>query len=551
MLTHLSIQNYALIDKIEIDFQNELSIITGETGAGKSILLGALSLITGERADTSVLQDKTKKCIVEGTFDISNYPLKKLFRENELDYEKQTVIRREIGSDGKSRAFVNDTPVTLSVLRELGNKLIDIHSQHETLTLNDSEFQISVVDAFARQINFVNEYKEIFFQLKDKEKILNELLEQEKQSKRDVDYWQFQFEELEKANLQSGEQEKMEEELQVLNNAEEIKSALEKAFHLLNGGEFNLLSSLAEIKSHLNNVSKYNSSFAEIFNRLNSSYIELKDISSELESQSEKIIFDPKRAKELTSQLDVLYHLQKKHQVKSIEELLEIKNSIQKKLAAVVTLETQISKLKTEISKLHQQLFSQAKKISEARKKAIVKFQEEIKKHLASLALPNAQFIAEHILLETLTADGIDKIKFLFSANKGSELRELNKVASGGELSRLMLIIKSLVAKLTALPTIIFDEIDSGVSGAIADKVGKMISDIAGEMQVITITHLPQIASKGNSHFTVYKEENKNKTVTQIKLLGKEERVEEIAKMLSAGKPTDASVKNARELLGT
>ena len=556
MLTHLSIQNYALIEKIEIDFPRELSIITGETGAGKSILLGALSLIAGSRADSSALQDKTKKCIAEGTFDIKNYSLKSFFTSNELDYSEQTVIRREVSPDGKSRAFINDTPVNLSQLRELSFALIDIHSQHETLTLNEASYQLSVVDAFAKTSEAVSKYKIDFSKYKELENNLTQLLEKEKQAKLDADYWQFQFDEFEKLNLKDGEQEKAEEELRVLENSEEIKSALEKVLCNLTGGDSltplgmtSVINSLAESKSQLSSISKLNSAYNELLSRISSSYIEIKDIVSEIELLTEKVSFDPIRTEELTTRLDEIYRLQKKHQVNSVEALLEVKIKVEEKLHSNASLEVEINKLRQEREKLIEKLFSLAKKISADRKKCLPKLEKEVSILLSSLAMPNAQFHVEHILLEQLTEQGIDKIKFFFSANKGSDLKEVSKVASGGELSRLMLSIKSLIAKNTFLPTIIFDEIDSGVSGSVAEQVGKMILGMSESMQVIAITHLPQIASKGESHFSVYKEEKSGKTITQIKFLAKEDRVKEIAKMLSAGKPTDASIKNARELL--
>jgi len=549
MLHHLSIQNYALIEKIEIDFPKGLSIITGETGAGKSILLGALSLIAGGRADGSVLQDKTKKCIVEGTFDIKNYSLKDFFTANELDYAEQTVIRREVSPEGKSRAFINDTPVTLSQLRELSLELIDIHSQHETLTLNEAGYQLSVIDAFAKTTEHVIKYRSDYKKYKELERTLNELTEKEKQSKLDADYWQFQFNEFEEADLQAGEQEEIENELKVLNNSEEIKSVLSKCADSLNGGEVNILSSLAEVKILLSGIVPYNPAYAELLSRINSSFIELKDVTSEIESAGEKTNYDPTRAEKLTERIDMIYRLQKKHQVNSVEALLEVKLKVDARLNDISSLEKGISALQQETEKQRQKLFLLAKKISADRKKCLPKLEKEISTLLSSLAMPNAQFRVEHILLEMLTEQGIDKIKFLFSANKGSDLKDISKVASGGELSRLMLSIKSLIAKNTALPTIIFDEIDTGVSGGVAEQVGRMISDMAGAMQVVAITHLPQIASKGRSHFTVYKEESKSKTVTHIKQLSKEERVKEIATMLSAGKPTDASMKNAQELL--
>lgn len=549
MLKHLSIQNYALIDKLEVDFSDGLTIITGETGAGKSILLGALGLIAGSRADTQSLQDKTKKCIVEASFNIKEYALKDFFWANELDYEITTNIRREITPEGKSRAFINDTPVTLTQLKGLAERLIDIHSQHQTLTLNGSEFQLSVVDAYANHADSLAEYSISFKQFKALEKALNELLTKESQAKKDLDYFQFQFNELEEAGLKPDEQAGIEQELEALNNAEDIKSNLSKAATGLNGGEQNLLASLNEIKSLLASQAKFKPEINELSTRLNSSYIELKDISNELESLEQDIVYDPKRIDKLTIQLDAIYRLQQKHQVKSVEELITIKDDLSNKLLEFSSLETEIEKTKKELTSVQKSLTALAKKIATNRKKEIPKIEKEIASLLSALSMPNAQLKIEHMETETLTANGADKVNFLFSANKGSDFKELNKVASGGELSRLMLSIKSLIAQLTALPTIIFDEIDTGVSGDVADKVGSIMNLMAKAMQVITITHLPQIASKGESHLFVYKEDKNEKTYSNIKKLSVNERVQEIAKMLSTGTPTAAAISNAKELL--
>ena len=549
MLKHLSIQNYALIDKLEVDFSDGLTIITGETGAGKSILLGALGLIAGSRADTQSLQDKTKKCIVEASFNIKEYALKDFFWANELDYEITTNIRREITPEGKSRAFINDTPVTLTQLKGLAERLIDIHSQHQTLTLNGSEFQLSVVDAYANHADSLAEYSISFKQFKALEKAFNELLTKESQAKKDLDYFQFQFNELEEAGLKPDEQAVIEQELQALNNAEDIKSNLSKAATGLNGGEQNLLASLNEIKSLLSSQAKFKPEINELSTRLNSSYIELKDITNELESLEQDIVYDPKRIDKLTIQLDAIYRLQQKHQVKSVEELIAIKDDLSNKLLEFNSLETEIEKTKKELTSVQRLLTALAKKIAANRKKEIPKIEKEIASLLSALSMPNAQLKIEHIETETLTANGADKVNFLFSANKGSDFKELNKVASGGELSRLMLSIKSLIAQLTALPTIIFDEIDTGVSGDVADKVGSIMNLMAKAMQVITITHLPQIASKGESHLFVYKEDKNEKTYSNIKKLTVNERVQEIAKMLSTGTPTAAAISNAKELL--
>lgn len=558
MLKHLSIQNYALIEKVEIDFSNGLSIITGETGAGKSILLGALSLIAGERADASTLQDKTSKCVVEGTFDIHKYSLKPFFVNHDLDYADQTVIRREISPEGKSRAFINDTPVTLAQLRELSYSLIDIHSQHETLTLNEAAYQLSVIDAFALKSisgkTALEEYKSLYKKYKYAEGLLADLQEKERKSKLDIGYWQFQFDELHRLNLKAQEEEKAEEELKLLENAEEIKSVLNKVATTLNGsenamGNTGVLPMVSDSKAQLNFISRLNAEYNELLSRLSSVYIELKDIANEIENLSEKVAFNPTRAQELTERLDAIYGLQEKHRLDSVEQLIAEKENIERRLKENSSLEIEINNLQKEVAQMQTKLFGVSKKISADRIKSIPKMQKEVSTLLSSLAMPNAQFRIEHILLETLTEQGIDKVKFLFSANKGSDMKDIYKVASGGELSRLMLCIKSIMAQSTLLPTIVFDEIDTGVSGGVADKMGEMILDMGHFMQVITITHLPQIASKGTSHFTVYKEERAGKTFTQIRSLSKEERITEVAKMLSAGKPTEASIKNAKELL--
>lgn len=551
MLKHLSVQNYALIDQLEVDLANGLTIITGETGAGKSILLGALGLIAGSRADTQALQDKSKKCIIEATFQIKDYSLKDFFAEHELDYEVLTTIRREINPEGKSRAFINDTPVTLNQLKELGERLVDIHSQHQTLSLNGADFQLSVVDAFAKQDELLEAYQQEYKLYKTLEKQLNELVEHEIQAKKDLDYYQFQFNELDEADLKPAEQAVMEQELETLNNAEDIKQSLSKASFGLNGGEQNLLSSLNEIKTILNSLAKFKPEIQELSSRVSSSYIELKDITNELEALEQDIIYDPKQIEILNDKLDAIYRLQQKHQVKTVEELIQIKNDLSNKLLEFSSLETEIEKVKTQLDKLNKSLSTKSKTISENRKKTIPKIEKEIAALLSSLAMPNAQLKVDQTMLDSFSATGIDKINFMFSANKGSEFKELNKVASGGELSRLMLSIKSLIAQLTALPTIIFDEIDTGVSGDVADKVGSIMQHMANKMQVITITHLPQIASKGNSHLFVYKEDKNNKTYSNIKKLSAEERVLEIAKMLSTGNPTAAAISNAKELLKT
>ena len=549
MLKHISVQNYALIDKLEMDLPQGLTIITGETGAGKSILLGALALALGERADTQALQDKTKKCVVECLFDIHAYGLEDIFKKHELDFDVHTTLRREINPEGKSRAFVNDTPVTLAVLKELGGKLIDIHSQHETLTLNDSGFQLSVVDAFANEEKALADYRNGFRSYRELRNKLNGLMEAEAQSKKDRDYLQFQFNELEEAKLDSLSQEEMERELEMLNNAEAIKAALSKAESAMDNGELGLLQQLNAVKALIAPYAKFNKEIGQLAERLGSAFIELKDVSSELSAVQDEVHYDASRIGSLSESLDALYRLQQKHRVNTVDELIAIKKETGEKLENISGLEEQIAQVQKEIAGLEKILLDKAGKLSKTRGGAIPLIEKEIAKLLSSLGMPDARLSITHEKLETLSATGLDRILFLFSANKGSAPKELNKVASGGELSRFMLAIKSLVAKLTHLPSVIFDEIDTGVSGSVADKVGSIMENMGKAMQVIAITHLPQIASKGNSHLFVYKEVKAGKTFTRIRILEKEERVKEIAKMLSTENPTEAAIRNAKELL--
>lgn len=559
MLKSLSIRNYALIEELDVDFSDGLTIITGETGAGKSILVGALSLILGERADTRVLQDKDKKCIVEGTFDISNYLLEELFEKNDLDYEDITIIRRDINPAGKSRAFINDTPVNLNQLKELGTKLVDIHSQHQTLTLNSAGFQLSVVDAYAQHSGLLDDYKTKYREFKNIESELNNLLEQEKNA--DLDFFQFQLDELEEASLQEGEQETLETECKTLSHAEEIKANLSQAILSLNSGDSNLLSQLSEINNLISQLGTYHPAIEELSERLNSSYIEIKDIAIELENMEEKTSHNPQRIEEINARLDMIYRLQQKHNLQTIEELLQLKNSLSKKLNGIVSLEDDIEKLKTKLAELSKKLSSLAKNISKNRVGAIPKIESEIRSLLGQMAMPNARLKIEHTAIDDYGSAGIDKIRFLFMANKGGDYQELSKVASGGELSRLMLSIKSVISQLTSLPTIIFDEIDKGVSGKIADKVGNIMKNMAkapprttvvgrgAGLQVITITHLPQIASKADMHFLAYKQSDARSTKSILKKLNELERIDEIAKLLSGEKLSTAAIDNAKELL--
>ena len=550
MLSHLSISNYALIDELEIDFRDGLTIITGETGAGKSILLGALSLILGKRADTQSLLDKTKKCVVEGTFNIKDYGYHDFFSSNELDYDDHTVIRREINQNGKSRAFINDTPVNLELLKELGESLIDVHSQHKTLTLQESKFQLSYIDAYIQHYDLLNDYKNDFILYNRLNTELTELLEKESQSKIDQDYFQFQFEELNNANLSDDEeQEKLEKELEMLNHSEEIKTNLSKASIALLSGENNLTAELKEISNIISKVAFIYSEVEEISKRIESCNIELKDIANEIESAEQKIIFSTERINEINERLDLIYHLQQKHRVSTINELINVKNNISEKLTSITTLDFQIEKLKKQISEIEKKLIISSTEITKNRKKAIPGIEKGVVEVLKNLAMSNAEFKISLSLLNEFSINGKDKVIFLFNANKGGELKELSKVASGGELSRLMLSIKSLISVKQLLPTIIFDEVDQGVSGDIADKVGNILLKMSQSMQVLTITHLPQIAGKGTSHLLVYKESDEKNTYTRITSLKEKERISEIAKMLSGNELTKAALENAKALL--
>lgn len=550
MLKNLNIQNYALFDSVEVDFPSNLSIITGETGAGKSILLGALSLLLGQRSEADLVNDKSKKCIVEGVFVSDSDEVKNFFSQNELDYAAEIIIRREVSQEGKSRAFINDTPVTLTQLKALTSRLIDIHSQHENLLLNESEFQFSVLDAYAAHKTTISGYRQKFIRYKNVAKELDELVAKENEAAKEKDYLEFQLKEMLDASLVEGEEKKIEEELEFLNHSELIKESLLASGGILKSSDKNILVLLTEVKNKLSHIASYNPKLGELLERLNATIIEIKDIGTEIEFLEEKIHYDPAKVSQLTERLESIYHLSQKHRVQTVAELIKVQDDITKRLGNLSSLESTIEKLKGEKDALQKQLKELAGKISAGRAKVIPVLQKEIQKTLTMLGMPDAQFKIELMPVETFTNNGSDSVNFMFSANKGKELREVEKVASGGELSRVMLVIKSLIAKYTDLPAIIFDEIDSGVSGKVAGQVAELVLKISKSMQVIMITHLPQIASKGDAHFLVYKENVKNKTVTRIKQLTTNERVEEIARMISSGKPGTSALKTASELLG-
>ena len=550
MLQKLSISNYALIDSLEISFGSGLNILTGETGAGKSIILGALSLILGQRAESRYFFNQQKKCVIEGIFSVEGFHLKQFFENNDLDYETETVLRREISIDGKSRAFVNDTPVTLNLMRDLGEKLIDIHSQHATLEINDREFQLLVVDAVAGHDGLLNDYRTKFRVYKKQTASLERLIHESDKAKADLDYYQFQFDELEKAALTANEQDALEQELYTLSNAEEIKRNLLGAFFLLQEGETSAIIQLKEAGHQLSSLEKHSPHIADLYQRLNSTIIELKDIAAEIETIEQHTHTNEIRAEEVNNRLSVIYNLQKKHRVNSTAELLQLQDDLSEKIQQAVFGDEAIEKLRKQLGLDKAALEKLAAELSADRKKAIPVIEKQVLLTLAEMGMGNSAIsIGLKTDAGTLSADGLDEIKFLFSANKGHAPAEMSKVASGGELSRLMLAIKSLIAKNTALPTIIFDEIDAGVSGDVANKVGQVMEKLAANLQVITITHLPQIASKGQNHYFVYKDDEGEATKTRIRQLSKDERVLEIAKMLSGNKPGENALQNARELL--
>jgi len=551
MLQKLTISNYALIDDLEITFDKGLNILTGETGAGKSIILGALSLILGQRAESRYFFNQQKKCVIEGAFLIKEFHLKSFFEENDLDYETETILRREITADGRSRAFINDTPVNLAELKLLGEKLIDIHSQHATLEINDPEFQLLVVDAVAGHSDLLGDYRTKFKAFKKNSAKLQQLIVDSDKAKADLDYYQFQFDELEKAGLKGDEQEKLEQELYRLNNAEEIKRSLVAASYLMQEGETSAIIQLREATHHLSSLEKFNPEIADLHERLKSTVIELKDIASEIENIEQRTHTDEARGVEINDRLNIIYTLQKKHRMTTISELLKLQDDLSEKIQQAVHGDEAVEKLQKQIATEKKELEQLAAQLSANRVKAIPAIEKQVVDSLSEMGMGNSTLKVELSPIQLLSADGLDHVRFLFSANKGHALAEMSKVASGGELSRLMLSIKSLIASHTALPTIIFDEIDAGVSGEVANKVGIIMERLAQNLQVITITHLPQIASKGSSHYFVYKDDSSATTYTRIKQLNQNERVTEIAKMLSGDKPGESALQNARELLNS
>ncbi len=549
MLKSLHVRNYALIRHLEIKFRPGFTIITGETGAGKSILLGALSLLLGNRADTSVLKDKEKKCIVEGSFDISPYGYHSFFTINDIDYDDHLIIRREISPGGKSRAFINDTPVNLHLLRELGTRLVDIHSQHEYLHMGEHGFQLMVLDTVARNRALLSAYQDQFHRFTDLVSGLAGLKEKAGKSRKDLDYYSFQYQQLAEARLATGEQQGLEQELQTLDHAGEIKRNFHLVYYLLSDQEDAVVSKLLEAIHALDSISAFYPAATELAERISSAMIELKDIADEAETGGADIEMDPGRQQIVRERLDMLFSLMQKHGVNDIDGLIRLQAELDARIQDIASYDEQIEKLEKELTEKGDQLEKQAAELTARRKRILPEIESEVNGMLKVLGIPNALFRVGHSELGDFTENGKDEVEFLFSANKQVQPQDISKIASGGELSRLMLSIKSLLSDSRELPTIIFDEVDSGVSGEIAEKVGVIIKKMSHGKQVINITHLPQVAGKGDFHYLVHKYDEAGATITDIKLLDDEDRVLEIARMLSGEELTDAAISNARELL--
>ncbi len=549
MLKSLTIKNYALIDSLSIDFNSELNILTGETGAGKSILLGAIGLIIGQRADSSVLRDKTEKCTAEGLFDIRNYNLQGFFEENELDFDDVAILRREITPQGKSRAFINDTPVNVKVLHDLGLKLIDIHSQHQNLDLNEKSFQLRIVDVVADNSEFLKTYSSTYKTYLSLQEQLNETILLAEQSKKDLDYYEFQFQQLHEAKLNPDEQAELELQLEALTHAEEIRSVFGQAYQVLSEEERSVLSVL---KENLNNIGKLRAVLPEaeqIFTRLESVYLELKDIASESLAIEDRTENNPEKIDQINQRLDLIYSLQQKHRVTSIPELLAIQDDFETKILLVTSYDQEIERLREEIAQIKMILQNQTDEISLRRKAVVPTIENKVIDILRNVGIANAALQLKFGQLSEFSASGLDEVSFMFSANKSQELQEIARIASGGEISRVMLAIKTLITDARSLPTIVFDEIDTGVSGEVALKMGQILEQMSKTVQVLNITHLPQIAAKGNHHYKVYKFDQDDQTFTSIKKLTDDERVEEIAQMLSGENYSSTALETARELL--
>ena len=549
MLSALSIKNYALIDNLQVDFNDGFSIITGETGAGKSILLGGLSLILGKRADLSSLKNPEEKCVIEAVFKIENYHLQELFKSEDLDYEAQTIIRREILPSGKSRAFVNDTPVNLNSLQLLGDRLVDIHSQHETLQLTHDDYQFQVIDALADNMVLLESYTKELVAYKAMKNELKELIAFQAEAIKEQDYNTFLLNELVEANLVEGELEALEEEYETLNNMEVIKEKLAEAYLALSDDQVGILSGLTALKNTLQRLSQYASKYQDIFERVKSSLIELDDVFTEVDNMQDGLEADPSRLETVDAKLKTLHNLMQKHVAENVSELIAIRNTLDDKVFETQNLDERIKKKEEALQSQKNKLDQLAETIHNNREAVVPELKDKLERVLADLGMPNAQFKIQLSLTETFYNNGKDDILFLFSANKGGHFNVMKKAASGGELSRIMLAIKSILAQYIQLPTIMFDEIDTGVSGEISNKMGDIMLDMSKTMQVFSITHLPQIAAKGHSHFKVYKDDVNEVTQTNLVKLNHDERIVEIAQMLGGKDMSSSAIAHAKELL--
>lgn len=549
MLTSLSIKNYALIEDINIGLLPGFTIITGETGAGKSIMLGALGLLLGDRADFSSIRDTEKKCVIEGTFSISNYKLENFFKKEDLDYEQQSIIRREILPSGKSRAFINDTPVKITALQKLGTYLIDIHSQHETLSLGNADYQFNVIDTIAKNESVILQYKK---ELKDYKVLLNrfeELKEQQSTAAKEYDYNLFLLTELEEANLKAGMLEELEERYEELNNVEELTENLSSAINLLQQEEVGSLESLKAIRVNLSKIAKFSANYENFHERIQSAIIELDDLEAEMTDALDRVEANPEELEIVNQKLQLIYNLQKKHNAENVEELLEIISSLQEKVSVTENAESALTEIQAAIKEQENLIGQTADKLHNNREKIIPAFIEQSEQILKDLGMPNARLNIELEQGAEFLSNGRDKLEWYLAANKGGSFKEIKKAASGGELSRIMLAVKSILAAQSNLPTIIFDEIDTGVSGEIAKKMGEILQKMGNNMQVIAITHLPQIAGKGATHFKIFKEDNEVATQTKIVRLEENERIEELALMLGGNTKSDSARAHAKALL--
>lgn len=549
MITSLSIKNYALIEKLSIDFSSGFSIITGETGAGKSIILGALGLVLGKRADLSSLKNKEEKCVIEAQFEISKYNLRSFFEFNDLDYEDETIIRREILPSGKSRAFINDSPANLQELQDLSVFLLDIHSQQQTQELSDEGVQFAIIDAIASNNETISEYQSLLKKFKADQSKLNALLKKQAESKKEQDYNTFLLQELQAAKLKAGEQEVLETEFEKLNNVEIIKESLQKALAISNEEQIGVFHNLNEIKAALQKIAPFSNDYALLLDRITSLAIEFDDISAEMNRNAEKLIDDPEQLNLLSQKLQLIFSLQKKHQVATVEELLAIQTGLENAVLELGTMEEDIASLTASLSSYTEQLDAMAELIRKNRHVAIPVLTEQLVTILASLGMPNVRFDIQVLPSKIYHTNGKDELQFLFSANKGTDFGILKKVASGGEMSRIMLAVKAILAQYSKLPTLIFDEIDTGVSGEIAIRMGEIMKQMSQQMQIFAITHLPQIAAKGNAHFKVLKSTIGEDTQSELRLLSAEDRVVEIAQMLSGTVVSDSALNHAKALL--